>query len=171
MILKFNRDGLGAKLVLSSYKSNTLPSSICPFFWKLVFAIIALPFQWIFVWYTWKKELPKGRLGEKMPMIGGVFFGLLAQVVVALIIKGFYTNPYEALNNTLWLFGIIVAIIGVIAIVYLIVENWYDIKQFFIKNKDGEDRKVTVVAAYIEARKNKFCPAIDWETKDKKSEL
>lgn len=44
MITKLNPHGLMARLYRNFYNTGVLPNNLCPYFWKLIFAIIALPF-------------------------------------------------------------------------------------------------------------------------------
>lgn len=166
MSLKLNKDGFVAKLVLNSYQTDVLPKSICPFFWKIVFAILALPFQWIIVLYNWKIN----RTNDKMSMFGGVVAGTLIQLVTLILVLYAYEKPYEASMRGLILIGVLVAIGIVLFLIYIIEDNWHEIIDFFTKNKNGDNTKVGVFTEYVSANKSKICPPIEWTSKTDKNE-
>jgi hypothetical protein len=184
--MELNKNSNSAKLYRWFYNLDSefdeMPTNLCPYFWKLVlmwvtilpFTLITLPVQII-------TKFDKKTFGESFGYTLAFYFASFALLVLSALPISFFTTFtkggfWDSMRNgsiLCWLIIIAVAI-------------YYGLKHLFIWVKEGgklydEDgsryygydsegnkiyyktKKPNIVAEFIKAKYNKYCPKIDWK--------
>lgn len=176
----FSRNGLNAMAYRWFYglREYGLPNNLCPYFWKSVFmyltlipyAVFCLP---VIIWEIFDKGYENGdrscgeRIGVSFAFYVAVFalIGLLSAI-------GLFFFKYEKDS-----FFEVAAIIGCLLWALGLGIGAWELFKFLgnkvVENKhyyDNEKRqyvtiksKPTLVAEFVKAKYNKWCPRIDWE--------
>lgn len=166
--MKASIKSIHAKLYHFTYW-HELPSNLCPYFWKLVWAtIIFIPNLIIqipsLVVMIFNKNHGMYDCSERREVSGVIYFGLLILFIYVFASIHWFKAMFDfysydqVLANVGWIFNFIIAI-GVC--VWIIKE-----KKPFRKNiKIGirEEKKPSIIIEFIKAKYNKYCPKIDWE--------
>lgn len=164
--MRLREDSFFAKLVLNSYASYELPKSLCPFFWKLVIALVSLPLTWPILVIDWVGGRP-----EKSWILSKIILGILTQLVVLAIIGVAYVKPIETLKVLGFMVVVLVVILGGVALYTVIkekIEDWYWNYKYGEYGEKLADKKTdNVLVSFIKAKKEKVCPRIDWIKKNK----
>lgn len=151
-----------ARFYCKSYGTNKLPSSLCDFFWALVWLICLLPL-------TWPSYIPKGnednikdraKCGIIMYILAFSFF------VPGIMITAGHDNQ-TGIWFWMWSFIWAVFIWGLVAFFVLFSGL---IAHFFEKRRRNrvyeetpKEKTPSVLIEYIKAVKAKHCPIINWE--------
>lgn len=162
--MKADRNSPHAKLYEFTYTSN-FPSNLCPYFWKLIWAIIILIPNFII-------QLPaliinlfrRGSYDCSDFRVLGILIYIL---LMFLYVYGMGTfNWVKAIFNC-YSYNQELAIIGggFNSIIFGGLSLFFIIRYF--KNKKpkliNEEKKPNIVAEFIKAKYNRYCPKIDWE--------
>lgn len=162
--MKANTKSLHARLHNLVY-TNKLPNNLCPYFWKLVLAfilfipafIIQLPILISDLFTKYKNDT------EDRYNMGFVFW-LITIILTSISIPTIHLfkmmfNCYSY-SWDIAILGIIVwSMIGLVTIVTLLA---LCLKNRIIKNRYKE-KQPSIIGEFIKAKKNKYCPKIDWE--------
>jgi hypothetical protein len=154
--MKIKRAAWHAKFYKAMYVTNKLPTNLCPYFWKLVLAVITLPitsvsflgrctsfgdrFSWIFI----------------TAFIEGIIFsvGLLLSMMFGLISSTSKINWHEFLiANGMGIAGC--AVFALIGYFFEILSRW--------EHKAAKEKQPNILVEFVKAKKNKHCPMIEWE--------
>lgn len=168
MTMKLKEQGWIGWFWQATYSSYDLPENLCYFCQSLLTAIVIIPFTW--AWLAIKFAFDRKDAGSAGPPF---WFTVPVHVVWYAMSVGLKTRIFgfgelgmEWGQYILVLLGLPVALaifIGVaIGIYYLI--KW--IKSLIPKRKEPEEKpekKPNLVFAYLKAKKDKICPAIEWE--------
>lgn len=167
--MKLNLKSFHVWLYKITYTTNNydkrLPTNLCPYFWKLVFAfivfipniILQIPIH-IFDLFSYNKF--DNRIGEYR------IFGLITYVGIGFVLGYIYTiiqwfkmmfNAYSYDYRLAIVGYIVTSILAIIFIVIGILE-YYENKEYVYKEK-----KPSIIKEFIKAKYNKYCPKIDWE--------
>jgi hypothetical protein len=161
--MKLNQNSLSAKLYRWFYKTDTMPTNLCPYFWKLVTAVILSP---LFAIYTLPYEIInyKRRRETYSDMLGiSLACWCIIAVVICMIstLALFFYIPDK--SSLLW----IMISIGLICWVSLIVFGigWSIVKTAeYSKSKKIDDEKTdNIIVEMVKAKYHKYCPKIDWK--------
>jgi hypothetical protein len=178
MILKQN--SVSAKVYRNFYETSHMPQSICPYFWKLVFAwpitILLFPLLIPF-WIVDKINGDSGRV----PFPAQVFIGILIYgaafciFCLGVTISSIWITHYQGTNWYGWYIGGILVmysllVVGVILLIREIklklrirrIERRYDAEGNYI-NAEESEIKPNIIVEFIKAKYNKYCPKIDWK--------
>lgn len=154
--MKIKRTSWHAKFYKAIYVTNTLPTNFCPYFWKLVLAVITLPitsvsflgrctsfgdrFSWIFI----------------TAFIEGIIFsvGLLLSMMFGLISPTSKINWHEFLIAN----GMGIAGCATIALFVYLID-----KLSKREHKAAKEKQPNILVEFVKAKKNKHCPMIEWE--------
>lgn len=164
-------DSTHAKLYKFTYTSD-LPKNLCPYFWKLVGAVIVfipnfilqLPFLIVGLFDKDTNE----HCNERR-LFGG-FIELAIAVAIGYI--------YITVQWIKWMFdcysyskdgatggGMVNLFITVIFIIFLVKElisNWKD-RRHVARGNDPVERTPNLIAEFIKAKYNRYCPQIEWK--------
>jgi hypothetical protein len=179
--MQLNKNSISAKLYRWFYNQNVMPNNLCPYFWKLVlmwitilpFILITLPAQII-------TKFDRKTFGESIGYTFAFYFVSFALMVFAILPISFFTTFADGGFWDSMRIGSILFWGGLI-----ILALYYGIKYLFIWFKEGrklydEDgrryygydsernkiyyktKKPNIIAEFIKAKYNKYCPKIDW---------
>jgi hypothetical protein len=143
------------------YCTNTLPLNLCPYFWKLVLAIVTLPIT-VFSFFPFVKNK---YFEERFAPLFIIAFCELFTAAIGLLVSTMFgwVDPNGPVN--LKDLGIANAVgLSVFAIVAVVC---YIEQSISSKKKDSKsivkEKKPSIIIEYIKAKKNKHCPMIEWE--------
>jgi hypothetical protein len=154
--MKIKRAAWHAKFYKAIYVTDTLPTNLCPYFWKIVLAVITLPitsvsflgkcyrfsdrFSWLFA----------------VAFIEGIIFavGLLLSMMFGLIPSHGKVNWHEFFIAN----GVGIAGCAAIALIGYLCD-----KLSKREHKSPKAKQPNILVEYVKAKKNKHCPMIEWE--------
>lgn len=162
--MKLNQNSLSAKLYRWFYKTDTMPTNLCPYFWKLVTAVILSP---LFAIYTLPYEIInyKRRCRDTYSDILGISlaYWLIIIAVICMISPlslFFYTPDKDSL-----LMGMIVLAFCIWVSLIVIGITWAIVKTVvYLQSKKSDDEKTdNIIVEMVKAKYHKYCPKIDWK--------
>lgn len=174
--MQLSKDSTTASLYRWYYAKNTMPQSLCPYFWKVVimyltiipYTILSLPY---IVLNGGKDKADSW--GEK-PGSGFLLWfalGMIAAMIwsISILFVGFFPKDSFAVN---------MQIIGMLLwLVAIGLGGWHGTKWLIEKYKDSKIRydengyriwepvqpkEPNLVVEFVKASYNKYCPKIDW---------
>ena len=183
--MELNRNSISARVYRDFYNRSTMPDSLCPYFWQLVFAwpitIVLAPLAFPF-WIMERKS--QDRMG--VPTIGKAFFSfallllLLLVFCVGVFISSAWITYYQKTYwYEWWVGGVVTFFIACVSFIvwgifYLI--NLYKERQWQLHHQAAYDEngnwipeehrvypKGNIIIEFIKAKYNKYCPKIDWK--------
>jgi hypothetical protein len=176
----FKRNGLNAMAYRWFYGLGDyqLPSNLCPYFWKSVFMYLTIiPYAAycipVIIWEIFDKGYQNGdrRCGERIGLSIGLYIAAFILICLLSTVGLFFFNYTK---NSFWevtsfagiLFWALGLGIGAWELFKFLgnkaVENthyWDEEKREYVTIKS----KPTLVAEFVKAKYNKWCPRIDWE--------
>lgn len=162
--MKLNQNSLSAKLYRWFYKTDTMPTNLCPYFWKLVTAVILSP---LFAIYTLPYEIinyKRRRRDTYGDMLGESlgYWLLIAGVICMISPLGlfFYIPDESSLLFMIMATGCILW--GSLILVGI---TWAIVKTVvYLKSKKSDDEKTdNIIVEMVKAKYHKYCPKIDWK--------
>jgi hypothetical protein len=162
--MKLNQNSLSAKLYRWFYKTDTMPTNLCPYFWKLVTAVILSPLLAI---HTLPYEIIhyKRKCRDTYSDILGVSlaYWLIIIAVICMISPlslFFYTPDKDSL-----LMGMIVLAFCIWVSLIVIGITWAIVKTVvYLQSKKSDDEKTdNIIVEMVKAKYHKYCPKIDWK--------
>lgn len=159
--MKIKRNSLHARFYKFMYCTNTLPLNLCPYFWKLVLAIVTLPIT-VFSFFPFVKN---NYFEERF---GPVWIFAICELLTAsigLLVSSFFgwIDPHGPANlkdlgiaNAVGLS--VFAIVAVVAYIRHLISSKKE-----NSNSIAKEKKPSIIIEYIKAKKNKHCPMIEWE--------
>lgn len=177
--MKLNSNSISVKLYKWFYATNVLPTNLCPYFWKLVFAwFIVIPYSLfclpVILMELFDKtyEVTDNSTGKRIGYSSLTYFFLFLVGCMLSSIGWFFIQPEKdsfygfmgSLGFCLWGTGIVIGILeGVKAL-----KKWnrtrkikYDVNGRRIWNQPKEE-KTYLVVEFVKAKYNKYCPKIEW---------
>ena len=181
--MKLDLNSVNAKLYRWFYATQSMPQSLCPYFWKLLiawtfcvpYAIITAPIRNKLSYYSeWENGAQK--IGVSI-MLWGMIGMVISMVYSITSLWGFY--PDKSFLGTIQRFGvatfIILFFIGLIFGIIILFKFYFDKKrdnrrktiwssseQDYILNPDYRGDTPNLLIEFIKAKYNKYCPKIDW---------
>lgn len=173
--MKLRDKSISAKLYRWFYATNSMPQSLCPYFWKLIimwffilpYTILSLPIILIDL------RMEEERSTWERAGVGFTFWFMLVILICTLSLFGlFFAEPVK---DSLWYFmlapgfmGLVASIvIGLIALFKWAREKWenrhikYDTNGRRIWERVKE-KEPSIIVEFVKAKYNKYCPKIDW---------
>jgi hypothetical protein len=162
--MKLNQNSLSAKLYRWFYKTDTMPTNLCPYFWRLVTAVILSPLLAI---YTLPYEIinyKRQRWDTYGDMLGiSLSCWLLIAAIICMISPlglFFYIPDESSLLFMIMATGCILwgsLILGGI--------TWAITKTVeYLKSKKSDNEKTdNIIVEMVKAKYHKYCPKIDWK--------
>jgi hypothetical protein len=162
--MKLNQNSISAKLYRWFYKTDTMPTNLCPYFWKLVTAVILSP---LFAIYTLPYEIinykrsRRDTYGDMLEESLGYWL-LIAAIICMISSLGFFFYIPDK-GSLLW------GIMGVGCILWgsliLVGITWAIVKTVeYLKSKKSDDEKTdNIIVEMVKAKYHKYCPKIDWK--------
>jgi|APGre2960657373_1045057.scaffolds.fasta_scaffold04756_7 hypothetical protein len=166
--MKLNQNSLSAKLYRWFYKTDTMPTNLCPYFWRLVTAVILSPLLAI---YTLPYEIindKRSRWDTYGDILGTSFtyWFFIAAIIcmISTLSLFFYIPDEDSLFMVMIVFGFCVwtslIIVGIIWSIhktekYLLNENH--------SKKSDTEKTDNIIVEMVKAKYHKYCPKIDWK--------
>lgn len=135
-----------AKLYNIAYKR--LDQSLCTYFWKLVLALVLLPFT--FIWYL----IPCTRNNEGL---SGYIFCSLVTTFFIIIGRTIGSDIFGDFSFVSGLVGFVLTVVGSALIVGILILIAY------LLHLAGETKRETLIGERFKGFKNKYCPRIEWK--------
>jgi len=176
----FKRNGLNALAYRWFYGLGDyqLPSNLCPYFWKSVlmyltiipYALFCVP---VIVWEIFDKGYTNGdrKCGERIGLSIGLYIAMfIVTSLFAALGLFFFDYAKDSFFDVIsipgilfWAFGLGISAWELFKFLgNRVTENkhyWDDEKHEYVTIKS----KPTLVAEFVKAKYNKWCPRIDWE--------
>lgn len=169
--MKFSKNAWHARLYSLTYGTDaSLPTNLCPYFWKLVLAgVVFAPLSLYYIplflillalYYIGdNKDIVKYARGEGY-LSSNIVFGIIATValivVYSMIACWFYpfgsSRDVAIIGHALW----ILLFLG--GIIYLLI--WLRDKY---RSKRVKEPSPNIITEFIKAKLQKYCPQIEWE--------
>lgn len=162
--MKLNQNSLSAKLYRWFYKTDTMPTNLCPYFWKLVTAVIfGLPVAILTVPYMviYYKDDSRNSFGERIG-ISLVIWLLIAAVICMISTLGlFFYIPNK--SSLLWVMMAVGFCLW--SCLILVGITWAIAKTVkYLESKKSDDEKTdNIIVEMVKAKYHKYCPKIDWK--------
>jgi cytochrome bd-type quinol oxidase subunit 2 len=162
--MKLNQNSLSAKLYRWFYKTDTMPTNLCSYFWKLVTAVIfGLPVAILTVPHMviYHKDDSRNSFGERI-VISLVIWLLVAAVICMISSLGLFLHiPNKssllwvmmAVGFCLWSCLILVGITWAIA----------KTKEHLQSKNSNTAQTDNIIVEMVKAKYHKYCPKIDWK--------
>lgn len=184
--MKLNLNGVSARLYRWFYVTNTMPQSLCPYFWKLVIAyIFIVPIAVLSVpIFLFRQQDSIEKPGQRF-FIGALLWvvlslaimmivGPLSTLFTGLLHDGSFLAMIQSMGFlTLFVVVLFCLIGGIIYLASKIKEEnrrrrseWiWDEYGDYIKNPDYSPyaAKPNIIIEFIKATYHKYCPKIDWK--------
>ena len=162
--MKLNQNSLSAKLYRWFYKTNTMPTNLCPYFWKLVAAVILSP---LFAIYTLPYEIinyKRRRWDAYGDMLGiSLACWCIIAVVICMIssLGLFFYIPDK--GSSLWVIVTIGCILWGSLIVVGIGWALAETAKYLESKKSNTEKTDNIIVEMVKAKYHKYCPKIDWK--------
>jgi len=162
--MKLNQNSLSAKLYRWFYKTNTMPTNLCPYFWKLVvavilsplFAIYTLPYE-IINYKRRRRDTYNNMLGESLG-----YWCFIALVICMISSLGlFFYIPDR--SSTLWMIMASGCIFWSSLILVGIIWGIIKIVEYLQSKKSDNEKTDNIIVEMVKAKYHKYCPKIDWK--------
>lgn len=148
---------------LNMWYTWSVPKNLCSYFWRTVWYLLILPITLILfiprgiLWLFSKKRSWDGFIEEYLLVLTtNTALGLL----FCMIIMFWHWAPSErdpwGVIFTLGCVGwVILTLAGIVWVVEILQER--------SRSKGREEKKPSLLREYLRAKKNKYCPKIEWE--------
>lgn len=161
--MKLNLNSWYVWIYRSSYDLTVydLPNNLCPFFWKLVLAIIMLPLSWIGhlfnIGRVQTKALVVGSAISVLIMISGMVAACqdnVKHITLKIALKYYAIGSFYLVLVAVALGIVILVLCGIGHICEYIKDKWQD--------RSYKESKPSIITTFIKAKYNKYCPKIEW---------
>jgi len=167
--MKIKENQWHAKLYYYSY--NTLPKSLCRYFWMLLLSIVLLPITWCGYVVPKVRKDRGNNIGSFIGFTVGLFY------VGSLLLPYLLGNAFSKLNELVDISDVQMLGIGYIllilmaAAIFLLLFLAFNVFPYLkekleerTKNKKPKQEKgPSIISEYYKAFMGKYCPRIDWE--------
>ena len=177
--MKLKSNSISSKLYRWFYGTDSLPTNLCPYFWKLVLAwVVLIPYSLVCLpmilteIYDKEYKYTDNSTGKRIGLGVIVYFMLLAITSMISLICAFFVSPEKnGLYGLLASFG---AMVWVIAIVIGVIGGTIAFKEWNDRRKikydeygrriwnQPKEEKTYLIIEFTKAKYNKYCPKIDW---------
>jgi hypothetical protein len=166
--MKLNQNSLSAKLYRWFYKTDTMPTNLCPYFWRLVTAVILSPLLAI---HTLPYEIinyKRQRWDTYGDMLGisAAYWFFIAAVICMISTLGlfFYTPDKDSLLMGMMALGFCVwACLIVVGSAWVIHKTVKYLRNDNHSKKSNAEKTDNIIVEMVKAKYYKYCPKIDWK--------
>jgi hypothetical protein len=154
MILNYN--SFNAKFYRYFYDANSMPDSICPYFWKLLMAwVFVIPvslfsFPAVIAEIITKQSCGLFRLFTSFVLYMALYF-IISMVFTVLILINHYDS--ESIIVKMGSVGIVIWILAIVITIVTIVNHLRN------SNKVSD----SVIIGFVKSKYNKYCAKITWK--------
>ena len=163
--MTLNYNSLNAKLYRYFYDADSMPDSICPYFWKLLMAwVFVIPvslfsFPAVIAEIITKQSYGLGRLFMSVVLYMALYC-IVSMVFTVLI----FTNHYdsESIIVKMGSAGILIWVVAIVITVIAILELIQKKSQVeHLRNSDKVSD--SVIIGFVKSKYNKYCARITWK--------
>jgi hypothetical protein len=165
--MNLKQNSISAKLYRWFYNQQTMPESLCPYFWKLLLMwVFILPYAIISLPTIWAKQRQYYTTFEKFG-VGLFAWFLLGMVICMLSWVGLLF--FEPVKDSFWWSILAVGMAGWIAILGVGIALFIEKLEYRNIERDEygfiirKQKKESIIVVFIKAKYNKYCPKITWE--------
>lgn len=159
--MKLNLNSWHAKLYKNSY--NGLPETLCPYFWKLLLAIVLLPITFVGYLFPFIREAKSLFLNFLATFIAAAIivtsYGLGENFIEYCSLKDQIIGFMIGLGTMILVFAAITAILFVIF--YL--DDYLEDRKYQRRWNRNEPKKQWIIVEWWKGFYGKYCPRINWE--------
>ncbi len=163
--MKINYNSTSSKLYRWFYDTHRMPETLCPYFWKLVFAWFLTIILSPLLLPTWITRKVTNDFDENVPIgpyafMGFLIYGMLFIIAsVGVFISAYWVTYYRGnILHGMYVGGGITLSIGIVVLIT------YFTNQLHKKKKQKyKEPKPSILVEFIKAKYHKYCPKIDWE--------
>lgn len=159
--MKLSKNSINAR-VYSFVYGNSLPTNLCPYFWKSLLALLLLPLVSVFqlLYYplssiTWVKENFGHDAREKRVAGLLVLFMSFILFMVGVFISASVFTYYQG-TFLYFIFSLGGGLLGAVAIIIIAIT---------CAGLVEKTKKTSLIKEYFKAKKGKYCPQIEWTEK------
>jgi hypothetical protein len=162
--MKLNQNSLSAKLYRWFYGTSVMPNNLCPYFWRLVTAVIfGLPVAILTVPYMviYHKDDSRNSFGERIG-ISFVPWLLIAAIICMISSLGFFFYMPDTDSLLCVIMGVGCILWGSLILGGI---TWAITKTVeYLKSKKSDNEKTdNIIVEMVKAKYHKYCPKIDWK--------
>lgn len=155
------------------YYQKLPPNNLCPYFWKLLFAIITvIPFSIIalpaLIIYSKDKESIGIRMRDSIILYLILCVFITMCFTIAWLFIRWNTSENSLRNNLVvvgFVFWTVTIIFGMIYLIKEIIIPYFE-NIFYSSTKSRKKKSKNIVVEFIKAKYNNYCPMIVWEDTD-----
>ena len=147
--MKLTKTSLITRFYMWTYgrTEKELPNNLCNYFWSLIAATLLLPLT---IWSYPFQRFAKFRLRSLGAKIGTFFGSAFLLFILSVFGYGFYMQPGVVIGGILG---------GAVLLSLLHLQEKKKLEPIHKFSSEVMD----IVSTKIEAKKNRYCPKIDWE--------
>ena len=141
-----------------------MPTNLCPYFWRLVTAVILSPLLAI---YTLPYEITnyKRQCWDTYGDILGTslaYWFFIAAIICMISTLGlfFYIPDEDSLHMVMIVFGFCV---WTALIIVGIIWSIFNTKEYLKSKKSDDEKTDNIIVEMVKAKYHKYCPKIDWK--------
>lgn len=158
--MEINKNTWHAKFYYWSYKDR--PDSLCPYFWKLLLAIVFLPLTWLgYIIPYFRKNLYMTISTYIMITASAYLFVFMGYILGYEYFRGLSLVVATAIGTLVFVLGTsLLLLFGWFVLIYLPeklskqrINSWYEKKE----------PKTNLIKERYKAFKGRYCPKIDWK--------
>ena len=154
--MTLNYNSFNAKLYRYFYDVNSMPDSICPYFWKLLMAWVFIIPVSIFSFPAVIGEIiTKQSYGLTRMFVCCVLYVVLYCIVSMVFTVLIFTNHYDS-ESIIVKMGSVGIIYWLVAIVITVLET----VKYIRSNNKLED---SVIVGFVKSKYNRYCAKITWK--------
>lgn len=177
--MEINYKSTSARLYREFYNTKKMPESLCPYFWKLVFAwpsTILLSPLLIPFWIANKLD----KSDTDIPVIGKAFIGAILYGCLFLVfcmgvsISSIWITYYQKTVWFQWYIGGFLVMFGLlVAGIILLYQRWKDKRHLKRLESSWDENgnyipienrtKPNIIIEFVKAKYNRYCPKITWK--------
>lgn len=157
--MQLNENSWHARLYKVMHEYPKLPENLCNYFWKLVLIVLTLPLYFPGLLIRIRKDTRDTTRGSGL-IVGGLIINAILFSLSACVYSIHTEKNLSLLLSIIIVFiGIPAAIALLLAVVYLIDSGVKEIQN----KKQDENSIVKITSEYIKAKKENYCPRIEWK--------
>ena len=154
--MTLNYNSFNAKLYRYFYDANSMPDSICPYFWKLLMAwVFVIPVSLFSFPAVIAEIITKQTYGLARLFMSGVLYMLIYCIISMVFTVLLFINHYDS-ESIIVKIGSAGIIIWLLAIVITVIET---VKYLRSSNKVSD----SVIIGFVKSKYNKYCARITWK--------
>lgn len=163
--MRLSKNSINAR-VYSFVYGNSLPTNLCPYFWKSLLALLLLPLVLVFQLFYYplspikwfKEEISGDRFSERTM---GVCFMIVILLLTGL---GFFINDFFV-DYVEGSFGFVMSLLGFACSVVIVGATFWIVGGKLENKLKNREKRPSLIKEYFKAKKGKYCPQIEWTEK------